>query len=286
MAISGHVKEKEISTCSICLEQLKSPRSLPCLHTFCFKCISEYILSTERLAGHKIAIYMFPVCRTIVMPEHPELDTTKWVEPLPHNFTISSLLETSKEPQTQECHICKHKQKCISATKWCRDCSEAFCDDCREMHSLMKSSMSHEFVDIASIPTNECGIDFSKISDVCPVHSSKVVEAYCFDHEELCCVLCVTLQHRKCVDLKAIEDMTRKYDEKDSFDAKWTKIKSGSEQILQSQKDLKDTLNKSFSSIESTVIDSVNTAKSKLDSLLVVYLKELKIIEGKNPRRF
>ncbi|CAG2252840.1 unnamed protein product [Mytilus edulis] len=281
MATSGHVKEKDIFTCSICLEQLKSPRSLICLHTFCLQCISEYILSAERRAGHKIANYTCPVCRTIVTPQNLEKDTTQWIESLPHNFTISALMETTKEPQTQECHICKRKQKCVSATKWCRDCTEAFCDDCCEIHSLIKSLMRHKVVEIASIQTNECGIDLSTISDACPVHSSKVVEAYCFDHQQLCCVLCVTLKHRKCEDVQAIEDITSKRDDKGSFEANLTKIQAATENLLQEQKDEKTILNKSLSTIESTVIDSVNAAKSKLDSLLVVFLKEFKIIEDK-----
>ncbi|XP_063418908.1 transcription intermediary factor 1-alpha-like [Mytilus trossulus] len=281
MATSGHVKENAIFTCSICLEQLKSPRSLPCLHTFCFQCISEYILSAERHAGHEIAKYTCPVCRTIVTPKNPEQDTTQWIESLPHNFTISVLMETKKEPQTQECHICKRKQKCVSATKWCRDCTEAFCDNCCEMHGLMKLSMSHKVVDIMSIQTNEFGIDLSKISDACPVHSSKVVEAYCFDHQQLCCVLCVTLQHRKCEDVQAIEDITSRKTDKDSFEANLTKIQTATENLLQEQKDEKTIMNKSLSTIESTVIDSVNAAKGRLDSLLVVFLKELKIIDDK-----
>ncbi|XP_071173695.1 uncharacterized protein [Mytilus edulis] len=190
-------------------------------------------------------------------------------------------METTKEPQPQECHICKRKQKCVSATKWCRDCSEAFCDNCCEVHSLIKSLMRHKVVEIASIPTNECGIDLSTISDACPVHSSKVVEAYCFDHQQLCCVLCVTLKHRKCEDVQAIEDITSKTDDKNSFEANLTKIQAATENLLQEQKDEKAILNKSLSTIESTVIDSVNAAKSKLDSLLVVFLKEFKIIEDK-----
>ncbi|CAG2252839.1 unnamed protein product [Mytilus edulis] len=189
-------------------------------------------------------------------------------------------METTKESQTQDCHICNRKQKCIPATKWCRDCSEAFCDNCCEIHSLIKSSMRHKVVGIASIQTNECGIDLSEISDACPIHSSKVVEAYCFDHKQLCCIMCVTVQHRKCEDVQAIEDITRKQDDEDSFRANLTNIQAATEKLLQEQKDEKDIFNKSLSTIKCTVIDSVDSAKSKLDSLLVVFLK-LKIIEDK-----
>ena len=32
-------KFEEHLTCSVCLEQLKDPKVLPCLHSFCHKCI-------------------------------------------------------------------------------------------------------------------------------------------------------------------------------------------------------------------------------------------------------
>ncbi|XP_063418910.1 uncharacterized protein LOC134701707 [Mytilus trossulus] len=279
MATSGDVKETELFTCAICLEQLKSPRSLPCLHTFCFQCISEYIQSSERRAGHKIANYTCPVCRSIVTPPNVDLDTTRWIESLPHNCTISSLMETTKEPNKQECHICKRKQKHSTSTKWCRDCGEAYCDECSESHNFIKPLMGHVLINIEHIQSKECGIDLGKFSDACPVHSSKVVEAYCFDHQKLCCVLCVTLQHRKCEDVQSIEDITSKTGENDTFEANLTKIQAATEQLLQEQNKEKVVVNKSLSSIENDVIDLVNIAKNKLDSLLVVFLKELKMIE-------
>ncbi|XP_052062561.1 uncharacterized protein LOC127702402 [Mytilus californianus] len=282
MATSGHEKEKEIFTCCICLEQLKSPSSLPCLHTFCFQCISEYILSTERRSGHKLLNYTCPVCRITVTPSNVETDTTQWIKSLQRNLTISPLIETTKEPQNQECHICKRKKKHISATKWCRDCTEAYCDDCCDTHSFITSLTNHKVVDIKSIQTNEEEIDLFKISDSCPVHSSKVIEAYCFDHLQLCCVLCVTYQHRQCKDVQAIEDLTSKKDDSCSFESNLTEIQSGTEKLLQAQKDEKITLKKSFSSIESIVIDSVNSAKSQLDSLLISFSKELKMMEEKH----
>lgn len=282
MATSGHVKEEEILTCSICLEQVRSPRRLPCLHTFCFQCISEYILSTERRAGHKIAHYMCPVCRTTVTPPNVEIYTKQWIESLQRNGATSSPMETTKEPHNQDCHICKRKKKNISATKWCRECIEAYCDDCCETHSFITSLTNHKVVDIKSIQTTENKIDLCKISDACPVHSSKVIEAYCFDHLQLCCMLCVTSQHMHCKDVQALDVIISKNDDSCSFESSLTEIQSGTAKLLQIQKDEKTTLKESFSSIESFVVDSVNSAKSQLDNLLISFSKELKIIEDKH----
>ena len=42
---------KDFFCCPICLETLKSPKILPCLHTFCEKCQSEFIVAM----GQKVA---------------------------------------------------------------------------------------------------------------------------------------------------------------------------------------------------------------------------------------
>lgn len=194
-------------------------------------------------------------------------------------MTISSQTGTTTEPQNQECNICRRKKKHTAATKWCHDCTEAYCDDCCDTHSFITFLTNHKVVDIKSIQTNEDEIDLCKISDACPFHSSKVIEAYCFDHLQFCCVLCVTYQHRRCKDVQAIEDITSKKDDSCSFESSLTEILSGTEKLIQAQKNEKITLSKSFSNTESIVIDSVNSAKRKLDSLLMSFSKELKMME-------
>jgi hypothetical protein len=34
---------KDLLTCTMCLEPLNDPRSLPCFHNFCNVCLGEYI---------------------------------------------------------------------------------------------------------------------------------------------------------------------------------------------------------------------------------------------------
>ncbi|KAK7469652.1 hypothetical protein BaRGS_00036322 [Batillaria attramentaria] len=51
-------KSSRHSECALCLEKLQSPRMLPCVHTFCLKCLDDLIKSQAR-AGH----FPCPVCR-------------------------------------------------------------------------------------------------------------------------------------------------------------------------------------------------------------------------------
>eukprot|EP00656_Telonema_subtile_P024110 TRINITY_DN2597_c0_g1_i3.p1 TRINITY_DN2597_c0_g1~~TRINITY_DN2597_c0_g1_i3.p1 ORF type:complete len:565 (+),score=91.58 TRINITY_DN2597_c0_g1_i3:146-1840(+) len=61
-------------TCSICLESLKNPVSLPCNHRFCFECISNCVQSNEQ-AGLCVSCAL---CRRHVLftPEAFKVDTT------------------------------------------------------------------------------------------------------------------------------------------------------------------------------------------------------------------
>jgi len=47
--------------CAICLDDIISPRLLPCIHAFCLECLEGYCRSLDRLAGDDVPC---PQCRT------------------------------------------------------------------------------------------------------------------------------------------------------------------------------------------------------------------------------
>ena len=47
--------------CPICTEEIKNPRMLPCIHSFCLNCLELYCESEEKLPGDKVPC---PECRT------------------------------------------------------------------------------------------------------------------------------------------------------------------------------------------------------------------------------
>jgi hypothetical protein len=55
----------DLLTCTICLETLKVPKYLPCLHTFCETCIHTYITSSEK--GDKSTGFKCPICRRLCL---------------------------------------------------------------------------------------------------------------------------------------------------------------------------------------------------------------------------
>ncbi|XP_071152191.1 E3 ubiquitin-protein ligase TRIM45-like [Mytilus edulis] len=288
MATAGQVDEQDVFTCPICLETLKSPKSLPCLHTFCETCIGEFILSTDKRSEQKLSNYPCPVCRTIVTPTNSEDETSLWASSLPQNFTILSSIDGSNSVQ-QECHLCKRRDKISEATKWCRDCAEALCEECFQFHGIMKLYAEHKVVQIEEIdsPLIVGEPDLNMISDSCPVHPSKVLEAFCFDHQELCCVFCLTLQHRKCEHVQVIEDIKHpKKDKITAFLSEVSDVKAKVETIMEEKRVQKENLEITFKEIEVQAKTFISLIKDKIDRLLATFTKGLNITREESEQAF
>src|SRR5271163_1546394 len=75
----------DIITCSICLETLKEPKQLPCIHTFCFHCLQS--LCKDNDPGDEVPC---PLCRKLfVVP-------AGGIEDLTTNFFMIQLLQVKQ----------------------------------------------------------------------------------------------------------------------------------------------------------------------------------------------
>ncbi|GFR87151.1 tyrosine-protein kinase [Elysia marginata] len=105
-----NLKEKlqeEFLSCKICLEPLRRPKALPCLHSFCELCLSDYV---RRNPGNQPGYFPCPMCRK------------SWqvpaggVEYFPDNFLLLSLADTIHETtSSSSCPITT-----APGDSWCR----------------------------------------------------------------------------------------------------------------------------------------------------------------------
>ena len=68
----------DIFTCTLCLEKVREPRTLPCLHTFCRYCLSAYVRQTV-----KDWSFPCPFCAQDTRPAAKGLSVDQWLETFP-----------------------------------------------------------------------------------------------------------------------------------------------------------------------------------------------------------
>uniref|UniRef100_O75382-3 Isoform Gamma of Tripartite motif-containing protein 3 n=1 Tax=Homo sapiens TaxID=9606 RepID=O75382-3 len=124
--------DKQFLVCSICLDRYQCPKVLPCLHTFCERCLQNYIPAQSLTLS-------CPVCRqTSILPE-------QGVSALQNNFFISSLMEAMQQApdgahDPEDPHPLSvvagrplscpnHEGKTMEF--YCEACETAMCGECR-----------------------------------------------------------------------------------------------------------------------------------------------------------
>ncbi|XP_035479129.1 tripartite motif-containing protein 3 isoform X2 [Scophthalmus maximus] len=128
--------DKQFLVCSICLDHYHNPKVLPCLHTFCEKCLQNYIPPQSLTLS-------CPVCRqTSILPE-------KGVAALQNNFFITNLMEVlQRDPECSRPEACSVLESASAATAcqplscpnhegkvmefYCESCETAMCLECTE----------------------------------------------------------------------------------------------------------------------------------------------------------
>ncbi|XP_062609433.1 E3 ubiquitin-protein ligase Midline-1-like [Saccostrea cucullata] len=117
---------------------------------------------------------------------------------------FSSFLD--KTFQVRFCEPCQGKGESLkAASHWCVNCQEGLCAFCIDQHKSMKLLKDHEIVDIFSLKPEHVFDEES--TTTCSFHSEKELDLFCVDHACLVCVTCVALDHRKCRNVKHVDEV-------------------------------------------------------------------------------
>ena len=210
MATSVPVNRLEKDTeCAICVGDLVDARVLPCVHTFCLKCIEKW--SQKENTGGKVSC---PICRKVF--EIPEGGT----EALPKDCFIEKLLDVKKLSTTLSrgdvlCDVCcGDKEKSgervtKKATVYCVECRRNMCEQCCGHHQKFRFPGTHKLIELdCELNVNELLL---KCPEVCDKHMDKCTEIYCFDCKEAVCMMCYIESHsdnskHKCGNVKQVAE--------------------------------------------------------------------------------
>ena len=197
----GWGKVRKEVTCAICLGIYKKPKMLPCLHTFCAKCLQGLWQQSLVTPPHFYNSQPPPSSRIIGCPVCREQVQLTTVEDLPSNFSASHLVDivemqerVSKEaPPT--CQSCKARRDAVAS---CAPCGIFLCGSCLEVHKTLKLTSSHHINSLDDIKSGKVTVPsiLDHKQEYCSTHPDKPLELYCKKEDTLICLGCAVVKHR------------------------------------------------------------------------------------------
>ncbi|XP_072566838.1 E3 ubiquitin/ISG15 ligase TRIM25-like [Paramormyrops kingsleyae] len=169
-------------SCSICLDLLKDPVTIPCSHSYCMRCIKSYWDQEDYLE-----VYSCPQCRETFTPR-PVLGRNTILAEVVRNLKKTGLQAATPAdhyagPGDVECDFCTGR-KC-RAVKFCLVCLASYCETHLQPHYESPAFQKHKLAD----PTGHLP------DKVCSLHD-KPLESYCRTDQQCICYSCKTFEHR------------------------------------------------------------------------------------------
>lgn len=194
-----------VTKCSICLDKLRTPKSLPCLHTFCQTCLARYIKEFfQREQSLSWSGFPCPTCRTTATPTDATVDVAVWADQFPTNNFILSVMDMANfEKAEKVCEPCERQHKRgVRAEMWCKLCKVCMCMDCLSFHNAM-------FLDHHPLSISEAKEEPALLAGgqglLCSRHKENL-NLFCNDHQVLACSSCIAVDHRRCLRVITAEE--------------------------------------------------------------------------------
>ena len=272
----------DLTECPICTEVYTDPRVLPCVHTYCLKCLET--LSKDKQPGDKLAC---PLCRKeFTMP-------SSGVEDLPKNFFVANFLHmkelsSSVESETSHCEACSGGEENETdvqnvASVYCMECQVMLCHSCERAHKGIKLTRSHKLIEIADEISVET-LYQSMPPSYCDQHQDKSIEIYCFKCKMAVCMTCYIELHNthKCTNVSKVDVDFRKQmaSDVDNVAAGVEKCREMLESLEKEKNNFNEQVTKTKSEI-SEKAEQLKQLKQMIDIHKEKLMNELSSIEQK-----
>lgn len=153
--------------CKYCSKLYDEPKVLPCLHTFCKRCIGL-------IMGENETSLFCPVCRSEVALPSKNLDDLQ-----PNIITARKLEEFERlklRHREEDCSGCENGQN--MASHRCMECQEFLCGDCTLAHRRVKFTREHEILSLEEF-VDRTNPKEDSMFVTCVKHSTENIDMYC-----------------------------------------------------------------------------------------------------------
>ena len=204
-------------SCSLCHHRYDDPRVLPCLHSFCRRCLEEVV------RRDRAGLLRCPTCQqSVPLGGSTGGPGPSSIDCLPSNFFINNILEVMVSHDDDEgegenglgvgeagvAHprMCSSCDEGSTASSRCQDCNEYLCDHCVSAHQRVRLTKDHFIVRLAiqapasaSAKALPSPTPIQPVSDrppsFCELHEKEVLRLYCDTCTQAICRECTMVEH-------------------------------------------------------------------------------------------
>ncbi|XP_070540330.1 E3 ubiquitin-protein ligase TRIM56-like [Ptychodera flava] len=176
---------EQILLCAICMERFKSPKILPCYHTFCASCLTKWVKTNNNQL-------ICPTCKEswpLPCSGVPAIDNNRFMNDL---LQVISDVNPGSGQTKAVCEGCGSE-----AMHWCTDCGQFFCEECVRIHRTVRSLKDHKLTTVGEYNEKMASEHFKLIQPrFCEKHTNTQLEFYCDSCQVPTCLKCTVVEHK------------------------------------------------------------------------------------------